>query len=108
MGKLNYQDGPDEENHVRFFIHLRMDCSTVCGGIDDSCWAVGAGIDCCAVGAGIDGSCRVANCLGAPLVGVRGFLGRRPLLFGMESSIIKKEERRLLQGKSRFRQPTTH
>jgi len=25
MGKLNYRDGPEEENHVRFFIHLRMD-----------------------------------------------------------------------------------
>ena len=88
---------------MRFFIHLRMDCRTVCGGIDDSCCAVGAGVDdscravgagiddsCRAVGAGIDGSCRVANCLGAPLVGARGFLGLRPLLFGMKSSIIEK------------------
>ena len=77
---------------MRFFIHLRMDCRTVCGGIDGSCWTVGAGVDdsCRAVGAGIDGSCRVANCLGAPLVGARGFLGLRPLLFGMKSSIIEK------------------
>jgi hypothetical protein len=67
-----------------------MDWRSVCRGIDDSCWTVCRGIDgsCWTVCAGIGGSrggvlCAI-NCFGAPLVGARGFLGFRPLLFGME------------------------
>jgi hypothetical protein len=63
---------------------------SVCRGTDDSCWTVCSGIDgsCWTVCAGIAGSrggalCAI-NCFGAPLVGARGFLGFRPLLFGME------------------------
>jgi hypothetical protein len=78
--------------HARFtdlIVHFRMDWS-VCRGTDDSCWTVCSGIDgsCWTVCAGIAGSrggalCAI-NCFGAPLVGARGFLGFRPLLFGME------------------------
>src|SRR5258705_9610792 len=67
-----------------------MDWRSVCRGIDDSCWTVCGGIDgtCWTVCAGISGSrggilCAI-NCFGAPLVGARGFLGFRPLLFGIE------------------------
>jgi hypothetical protein len=67
-----------------------MDWRSVCRRIDDSCWTVCGGTDgCCwTVCAGIGGSrggvlCAI-NCFGAPLVGARGFLGFRPLLFGME------------------------
>jgi hypothetical protein len=79
--------------HARFtdfIIHFRMDWRSVCRGIDDSCCTVCGGIDgsCWTVCAGIGGSrggvfCAI-NCFGAPLVGARGFLGFRPLLFGME------------------------
>ena len=54
-------------------------CSTACGGIDGSCWTVCAGI-----GGSRGGVLCAINCFGAPLVGARGFLGFRPLLFGME------------------------
>jgi hypothetical protein len=64
-----------------FFGHLRMDCRTVCGGIDGSCWTVCAGID-----DSFGVVLSVANCFGAPLLGARGFLGFRPLLLGMEPS----------------------
>jgi hypothetical protein len=67
-----------------------MDWRSVCRPIDDSCWTVCGGTDgCCwTVCAGIGDSpggvlCAI-NCFGAPLVGARGFLGFRPLLFGME------------------------
>jgi hypothetical protein len=36
MPRGNRPSDGSQENHVRFFIHLRMDCRTVCGGIDDS------------------------------------------------------------------------
>jgi len=78
--------------HARFtdlIVHFRMDWS-VCRGTDESCWTVCSSIDgsCWTVCAGIAGSrggalCAI-NCFGAPLVGARGFLGFRPLLFGME------------------------
>jgi hypothetical protein len=75
--------------HARF-TDFRIDCRSVCRGIDDSCWTVCGGIDgsCWTVCAGIGGSrggvlCAI-NCFGAPLVGARCFLGFRPLLFGME------------------------
>src|SRR5437870_6508362 len=67
-----------------------MDWRSVCRGIDDSCWTVCGDNDgsCWTVCAGIGGSrggvlCAI-NCFGASLVGARGFLGFRPLLFGME------------------------
>src|SRR2546430_11052798 len=67
-----------------------MDWRSVCCGIDDSCWTVCGDIDgsCWTVCAGLGGSrggglCAI-NCFGAPLVGARGFLGFRPLLFGIE------------------------
>jgi hypothetical protein len=79
--------------HARFtdfIVRFRMDWRSVCRGIDDSCWTVCGDIDrsCWTVCAGIGGSrggalCAI-NCFGAPLVGARGFLGFRPLLFGME------------------------
>ena len=75
--------------HARF-TDFRMDWRSVCCGIDDSCWTVCGDIDgsCWTVCAGIGGSrggvlCAI-NCFGAPLVGARGFLGFRPLLFGIE------------------------
>jgi hypothetical protein len=67
-----------------------MDWRTVCRGIVDSCWTVCCGIDgscwtvCAAIGGSRGGVLCVINCFGAPLVGARGFLGFRPLLFGME------------------------
>jgi hypothetical protein len=79
----------DEKNPARF-TDFRMDWSSVCCGIDGSCWTVCGAIDgsCWTVCAGIGGSrggvlCAI-NCFGAPLVGARGFLGFRPLLFGIE------------------------
>ncbi len=78
--------------HARFtdlIVHFRMDWS-VCRGTDDSCWTVCSGIDgsCWTVCAGIarsrGGALCAINCFGAPLVGARGFLGFRPLLFGIE------------------------
>src|SRR5262249_58542049 len=75
--------------HARF-TDFRMDWRSVCGGIDDSCWTVCGGIDgscrtvCAEMGGSGGGVLRAINCFGAPLVGARGFLGFRPLLFGME------------------------
>jgi hypothetical protein len=65
-----------------------MDWRSVCRGADDSCWTVCGGIGGSCWIAGIGGSCGgvfcAITCFGAPLVGARGFLGFRPLLFGME------------------------
>src|SRR6266699_6242619 len=77
--------------HARFtdfVVHFRMDWRSVCRGVDDSCWTVCGGIGGSCWIAGIGGSCGgvfcAITCFGAPLVGARGFLGFRPLLFGME------------------------
>src|SRR5215813_12015196 len=65
-----------------------MDWRRVCRGVGDSCWTVCGGIGGSCWIAGIGGSCGgvfcAITCFGAPLVGARGFLGFRPLLFGME------------------------
>ncbi len=78
--------------HARFtdlIVHFRMDWRRVCRGIDGSCWAVCGGIDgscsvCAGIGSSRFGALCAINCFGAPLVGARGFLGFRPLLFGMD------------------------
>jgi hypothetical protein len=71
-----------------------MDWRSVCRGIDDSCWTVCGGIDgscwtvCAEIGGSRGGVLCAINCFGAPLVGARGFLGFRPLLFGMAALIF--------------------
>jgi hypothetical protein len=81
------------KSHARFtdlIVHFRMDWRGVCRGIDDSCWTVCGGIDgsrwtvCAGIGGSRGGVLCTINCFGAPLIGARGFLGFRPLLFGME------------------------
>jgi hypothetical protein len=81
------------KTHARFtdfIVHFRMDWRSVCRGIDDSCWTVCGGIDgscwtvCAEIGGSRGGVLCAINCFGAPLIGARGFLGFRPLLFGME------------------------
>jgi hypothetical protein len=81
------------KTHARFtdfIVHFRMDWRSVCRGIDDSCCTVCGGIDgsrwtvCAEIGGSRGGVFCAINCFGAPLVGARGFLGFRPLLFGME------------------------
>src|SRR5262245_21199164 len=58
-------------------------CWTVCGAIDGSCWTV-----CAEIGGSRGGVLCAINCFGALLVGARGFLGFRPLLFGMAALIF--------------------
>ena len=77
--------------HARFtdfVVHFRMDWRSVCRGVDDSCWTVCGGIGGSCWIAEIGDSCGgvfcAITCFGAPLVGARGLLGFRPLLFGME------------------------
>jgi hypothetical protein len=89
-----------------------MDWRRVCRGIDGSRWAVCGGIDGSrwAVCGSIDGSCSVCagigssrfgalcaiNCFGASLVGARGFLGFRPLLFGMDPTPDHRNARNII------------